>query len=270
MVGDLGGAVEVPVQVRAMVSAFLREVDDVAPGVIEMFYLVGSVALDDYRPGISDIDFVAVTSRDLDDDDLVYLAEIHQAMPKFPHFDGIYLDRDALAKRPDDGEVVPHSVNGQFHADQPCGELNPTSWLTLKQCGLTVRGPSPAELAVDVDPNRLRTWNLDNLRSYWQPLAGWIRSVMNERDDDHPAQPEGVMWAVLGPARLHYTLATGAVTTKTGAGAYAAEHFPQWSHLAELAAACRSGGPVEFATPDALAAADMIEAVVDDAWRRWG
>lgn len=252
-----------------MVGTFLREVDDVDPGLIEMYYLVGSVALDDYRPGISDIDFLAVTSRRLTDGDLATFAEIHRAMPRAPHFDGIYLPRDALAAPPDDNDVVPHAVNGQFHTDQPCGELNPVLWLTLRQCGIAVRGPAPAELAIDVDPSRLRTWNLGNLSSYWLPLAGWIRRVMQERDDAHPAQADGVMWAVLGPARLHYTLATGSVTTKTWAGAYAAERFPQWSHLAELAVVCRSGGPVEFVTADGIAAAEMIEAVVDDAWQRW-
>lgn len=253
-----------------MVGAFLREVDAEVPGLIEMFYLVGSVALDDYRPGLSDIDFLAITSRRLGEDDLALFAEIHQSMPKAPYFDGIYLDRAELDRTPDGGEVVPHSVNGRFRTDQPCDELNPVLWLMLRQRGIAVRGPAPAELAVDVDADRLRTWNLHNLKSYWQPLAGRIRAVMSERDDAHPAQPDGVMWAVLGPPRLHYTLATGAVTTKSGAGRYAAEHFPQWSHLAELAVACREGGPVEFVTADGLAAADMVEAVVDDAWRRWG
>lgn len=38
------------------------------------------------------------------------------------------------------------------------------------------------------------------------------------------------MWGVLGVTRLHYTLATGMVTSKAGAGAYALETFPERWH----------------------------------------
>jgi hypothetical protein len=37
-----------------------------------------------------------------------------------------------------------------------------------------------------------------------------------------------------------------------------------------LAVTCRDGEPIEFVAADALAAADLIDAVVDDAWVRWG
>jgi hypothetical protein len=262
--------VNVPVQVRAMVSTFLREVDIAAPGLIEMLYLTGSVALDDYRPGVSDIDFLAITSRTLGDGDLGVIADIHRDMPNAPHVDGLYLDSAALTARPDDEGVVPHAVDGVFVADKRCGELNPVLWLMLGQCGIAVRGPSARELDIQVDPDRVRTWNLANLSSYWKPLAGRIRQAMARRDAAKPVYNDGVMWTVLGPARLHYTLATGAVTSKTGAGQYVADHFPQWSSLAQLAVTCRDGEPIEFVTADALAAADLIDAVVGDAWVRWG
>lgn len=262
--------VNVPVQVRAMVSTFLREADVAAPGLIEMLYLTGSVALDDYRPGVSDIDFLAVTARVMSHDHVAVMADIHRDMPNAPHVDGVYLDRAALATLPDDEEVVPHAVDGVLRADQLCGELNPMLWLTLDQCGIAVRGPAVRELGLRVAPSRVRTWNLNNLASYWKPLAGRIRQAMVGRDAAKAVYNDGVMWSVLGPARLHYTLATGAVTSKTGAGQYVVDHFPQWSSLAQLAVACRDGEPIEFVTADALAAADMIDTIVDDAWSRWG
>lgn len=266
---DLSDVADVPVQVRAMAGTFLREIDEVRPGLIDGFFLTGSVALGDYRPGFSDIDFLAVTSRVLDDDALALIADIHVAMPQSPHFDGIYLDRDTMATTPDENEVVPHCVKGELHTDRPCDELNPALWLTLNQCGIAVRWPSKLDFGAP-DANRVRAWSLDNLRSYWQPLAGRIRQAVAGRDAFGAVRSESLMWVVLGPARLHYTLAMGEIASKTDAGRYAAEHFPQWHEQAELAVACREGGPVEFTTTDALAAADMVEGVVDDAWRRWG
>jgi hypothetical protein len=266
-----GAGAVVPGPVRELVAAHLQALDAAVPGLVEMLYLTGSVALADYRPGASDVDFLAITSRPLGDGDLAAVAAAHAGMPAAPCYDGVYLERGALATAPPDGcPVVPHVVGGQFRTDQPCGELNPVLWLTLARCGIAVRGPAAAELGVRVDPQRLRWWNLDNLASYWQPLAGRIRREVAGRTSIGAAGAAGVVWAVLGPARLHYTLATGEVTSKTGAGGYAAQQFPAWAELATRAVACRAGEPVEFVAADALAAAAMVEAVVADAWRRWG
>lgn len=260
----------VPSRVQQLVVAHLEQVDQAAPGLIEMLYLTGSVALGDYRPGVSDVDFLAVTSRTLDAGDLAAVAAAHEAMPAPSRYDGIYLERGALATTPDDCPVVPHIVNGVFRTEQRCGELNPVLWLMLTRYGITMRGLSTPDLDVRVDPHRLRRWNLDNLRSYWQPLAERIRQEVAGRAATEIADSDSVMWAVLGPPRLHYTLATGDVMSKTGGGRYAAQQFPAWGKLAAQAVACRAGQPVEFVTTDALAAAAMVDAVVEDAWRRWG
>ncbi len=49
----------VPGQVQELVDVHLRALDETAPGLVELLYLTGSVALGDYRPGDSDIDFLA-------------------------------------------------------------------------------------------------------------------------------------------------------------------------------------------------------------------
>lgn len=257
-------------QVRDRVTQHLQAVDQAIPGLIEMLYLTGSVALDDYRPHASDIDFLAVTSRPLNDDDLPVLARIHARIPSAPYYDGLYLDRATLTATPDDEQIVPHIVNGDFHTDQPCGELNPVLWLTLTRYGIPARGPQPADLPVRVDPQRLRQWNLNNLKTYWQALANRIREVATERGPDATASTDTVTWTVLGPARLHYTLATGDVTSKSGAGAYAAQQFPAWTALTTLARSHRDGNSVTYTMTDAVAAAAMVDAIVTDAWTRWG
>ena len=50
-----------PPPVDDIVSGYLELAHLEAPGLIQGLYLVGSVALDDFRPRTSDIDFVAVT-----------------------------------------------------------------------------------------------------------------------------------------------------------------------------------------------------------------
>src|SRR6266511_3668920 len=52
---------------RRPVAEFLRLADARLPGVVQGLYLVGSIALDDFHTGVSDVDFLAVTAEPLDD-----------------------------------------------------------------------------------------------------------------------------------------------------------------------------------------------------------
>jgi hypothetical protein len=254
---------------------YLGVVDEALPGFVEMLYLAGSVALGAYQPGASDIDTVIVTSRRPAPEDLAVLAGVHASMPERPHFDGIYLDRPTFFRQPADRQVVPFVVNGQFRSAEPCGDLNPVLWLILKRYGQAVRGPAVADLGLVEDLDALRRFNLDNLKTYWAPSADKVRAALGGVPDDASAETpnvdgEAVVWCVLGPARLHYTLANGDVVSKAGAGAYLAENFPAYGPLADRAVRWRQGQPVAFTAADARAAADSIDAVVADAWQRWG
>ena len=256
--------------IRDRVTQHLHAVDEALPGLVEMLYLTGSVALGDYRPGTSDIDFLAITRRPLNADDLATLAAIHTGIPASPHYDGLYLDHATMTAMPDNEQVVPHIVNGAFNTDQPCGELNPVLWLTLTRYGIPARGPQPADLPVHADPHRLREYNLNNLKTYWQTLADRIRYVAADRAPTSEASADTVTWTVLGPARLHYTLATGDIASKTRAAAYAADQFPTWASLTARAQRHRDGQSVTFTVADAASAAEMVDAIVTDAWAQWG
>jgi len=255
-----------PAEVLDRTGQYLDAVDEALPGFVTALYVVGSAALGAWQPGYSDIDTMIVTARPATADDFAALEKLHAAMPDAPKFDGVYLDEAAFAQRPSEREVVPFVVNGEFRTDRPCGELNPAVWLILQRYGVAVRGP-------DVEPRPipdLRRFNLDNLRSYWQPLAGQIREHVAEMPGDAPFDAELVVWGMLGPARLHHTLATGDIVSKSGSAAYLAEHFPAWADLAERAARWRGGEPVEFTVKDLLDSADSIDAIVTDAWQRFG
>lgn len=243
---------QVPGEVRRAVSVFLSAVDAAAPGLVTGFYLVGSVALGDFHPtGVgpgqfstaSDVDFVAVLSSRTDADTAV-LADAHArvaAKQPRPSFDGCFLTAAELAAGPDDCPDVPCAQSGRF---APAGRfgINPVTFCELARHGIAVRGRQPAQLDVWHDPAALRAFTADNLRSYWRPawrtgrrpsplwfavgLTGW-----------YP------VWTVLGVTRLHYTLATGEMTSKCGAGRYAREAFdPRWHRILDESLALRSGG----------------------------
>lgn len=256
--------------VGATTARYLAAVDEALPGFVEMLFLTGSVALGAFEPAASDIDTVIVTARRPAPADLDTLAGIHAAMPQRPPFDGIYLDRETFGRQPADQRATSYVVNGRFHANEPCGELTPVLWLTLARHGVTVRGPATADLGLTVDAGALRRYNLDNLETYWADLATQARGLLASMPADTAVDAEPVAWAVLGPARLHYTLAHGAIVSKAGAGRYLAGNFPEYAALADRAVRSRRGEDVAFTVADGRQSADSVDAVIRDAGRRWG
>jgi hypothetical protein len=260
--------------VEEATSRYLAAMDKALPGFIDMLFVTGSVALGAFEPGVSDIDTVIVTARKPGPDDLAAMAAVHAVMPERPHFDGIYLDRLTFTQQPADRPVVPFVVNGHFQTDGPCGDLNPVLWLVLSRYGVAVRGPAVPDLGLVVDLEALRRFNLENLQTYWAPLADKVRQALSGVPDDVPADAtevnaEGIAWCALGPARLHFTLANRDVISKAGSGAYLAEHFPAYALLADRAVRWRRGESMVFTAADARAAADSIDAIVVDACQRW-
>jgi hypothetical protein len=229
--------------VDALTKRYLEVVDEELPGRIEGLYLIGSVALDDFRPGHSDVDFVAVMSAPLSIDEHTGVTSAHERLSKQfrrPWFSGVYVTWADLQRDPRLIAAVPSYHEGHF---KPSGgfDANPVQWLTLRTRPVAIRGAANPD--VWTDPDAVREWVWANLHSYW---AGWNRSqkrlfgpgVMTLLD-------WGVCWGVLGVTRLHFTLAAGGVTSKTGAGAYALDTFDtRWHPVIHEALRIRGKGDV--------------------------
>jgi hypothetical protein len=230
-----------PELVRAVVRDFLAAVDAETPGLIEGLYLVGSIAQGDFRPHRSDIDFVAVTARRLRADELVMLQHVHtdlQQRWRRLFFDGIYVTWDDLAADPQDAGPCPAVHEGHL---EPEGSGDLVAWHTLAHHGLCCRGPGVGEFPVWVDPAVLAAWVDANLETYWRRVLG--PGSRRLRPYGFILTEWGCEWCVLGVSRIHYTLTTGAITTKDGAGLHALATFPtRWQRVVEEALRIRRGG----------------------------
>jgi hypothetical protein len=251
-----------PPAVSALVTERLATVDAALPGFVTALWVTGSAASGDWRPDHSDVDFVAATNRVPALADVEALAALHARGE--PFYDGIYLAESDLAAPPSAEEPAAHVTNGEFGTG-PCGQCTPAAWLELRQDGVAVRGPAPAELAPAPEPAALRSWLLGNLRGYWSETAEHAERVGAERPATAPADGYPVAWMVLGAPRLHATLTTGRIVSKTAAGAYAAERFPEYAELADRCVRWRAGEPEGFTMADGLRAAALIRAVVASA-----
>ncbi|WP_051705142.1 nucleotidyltransferase domain-containing protein [Streptomyces sp. NRRL S-455] len=234
---------DLPVEVDRSVELFLTAVDELAPGLVTGFYLVGSVALGDFRPPVgrgrlsvsSDIDFVTVTDRRVEraSPEMAALAEAHsRTVARFPrpHFDGAVFTWADLAAGPHECPDIPCAQESRF---TPAGRsgVNPVTFCELAWHGIAVRGPQPADVEVWADRRVLRAYTGDNLRTYWRP---WLEQKRQPRP---LSLAIGLtewfpVWAVLGVSRLHHVLAIGTMTSKSGAGHYARKVFgPPWERI---------------------------------------
>jgi len=249
---------------RSALGTYLGLLDTALPGASHGIYLTGSAALGDWRSRRSDLDILTVTTCHLDDSDLDALAGLHAKAAGRPYLDAIYAHRDGLGQDPRRGSpAIPYTVDGVFH--RAGYRPDPVLWATLDRHGLTVRGPAAADLGVSPDPQWLRDWNLGNLSSYWRPWAASARARLADRDPNSPLPADVVAWAVLGPGRLHYTIVTGGIISKTAAADYTAQHFPGHAELSARTKAWRLGDEAStFTTADGLAACDLIDAIIDD------
>lgn len=258
----------IPSDAAGVVRRYLLLFDHALPGRLEGLYLIGSLALDDFKPQSSDVDLVAVTSSPLRSEELERLAALHQTLEGAvlrPRVECTYVTWRDLECNPAELGEVPFFREGHL---EPAGgfDANPAVWLTLRKHPLAARGPRVP--AVWYDGHETRQWLLGNLNSYW---AGLLSQLQSASDAQLTAAAGGILaWCVPGVTRLHFTITTDDVTSKTGACRYALQRFPaRWHPLLVDALALRASNTP---TPSGLSSLDQardgrdfMRAVIDDA-----
>lgn len=256
------GTETLPHQARTALDEYLTALDAAVGEIARGIYVTGSAALGDWRPQRSDLDILTVTARRLEDGELAALEALHAGLPGRPYRDAIYLPAEAVGA--DSADRYPSAVDGVLHRARY--RPDPVLWATLDRHGLTVRGPAARGLGVGPGEAWLRDWNHGNLESYWRPWAANARTILAGRGPGDPVPGDSVAWAALGPGRLHATITTGQIISKTAAADYTAKLLPQHRDLLARAKAHRLGAvDGAFTTADGQAACDLIDAVVNDA-----
>jgi hypothetical protein len=213
-------------------------INDALPGLLTDLYLHGSVALGAYEPGLSDIDFIAITSRRCTPSDIETLRVVHQTLiERYPHaqLEGSYLQRHDLGGSEAVIPPHPHIHDGIVRASG-YHDINAVTWWVLKYRGIAILGPAPETFAIQIDWEDLLVKMHDNLNTYWARYTYDPRRMVWLLDD------YGIQWAVLGVLRQFYTFHERAITSKTAAGTYALAHTPrQWHRLIQEAINIRMG-----------------------------
>ncbi len=204
--------------VHNAVQTHLSFIDETLPGLCIGYYLVGSIALGDYCPGQSDIDFVAVLSKKVDDTILKELERISIrliSIRDIPKFDGIYVWPSLLREYPS-GDEVPYVLDGRFHRTGAFA-ANPITWLTLTRYPCPIRECSGIEIWSN--EKDIKDWCLRNINEHW---SRWIKRIQySPFGIIRSLFGKTVQWGVLGVVRLHATIVEGKLISKSEAAVYA-------------------------------------------------
>ena len=194
-------------------------------------YLVGSLALGDFDPANSDIDFIVVTEAELAPAVIGALRDMHvrfdqSASPLAGRVEAVYVERDALRIFPPGERAYPQVERERGFFVEPL-EMG---WIfqcwTLREHGVVLAGPAPKDLIPPLDP--------DEMRRAAAPIAlMWQREA---REDptwlEWLRERQSQAFVVLTLCRLLYTLDRAKVTSKPAAARWALQALDaRWSTL---------------------------------------
>ncbi|RPJ26793.1 MAG: nucleotidyltransferase domain-containing protein [Chloroflexi bacterium] len=228
----------VPEPVGPILEDYISFVNKRLPGQINAFYLVGSIALDEFNEQFSDIDFVAVLNQTATSKEFEELRNIHRAIarnhPKW-EMSGSYILPCDLGKLDDEIEPHPHYHDGVLHSNTS-SDLNLVTWWELKNRGIAIVGETPHDLPFTVNWDLLLAKMRENLNSYWAGWANQPNRILRIYSD------WGIQWTVTGVLRQFYTFSENSITTKVRAAQYALGCLPiRWHKLIQEAINIREG-----------------------------
>jgi hypothetical protein len=205
-------------EANAVLHALVPGVQGILGEQLVGMYLFGSLAVGDFDPANSDIDFVAVTAQELTEEQLRPLQAFHvqlfaSGLPMADQVEGAYLSRDALRTYEPSKAYHPHIDRGeaaltvkQFHTDWVVQRYS------LREYGITLLGPPIRSLIDPISPSALRSAVVELLHFWWEPMLN---------DGSHLQHNGYQAYAVATFCRMLYTLEKGGLISKPAAGRWA-------------------------------------------------
>lgn len=217
--------------INAFLQILLDNVRAVLGDRFTGMYLYGSLALGDFDPGRSDIDFLIVTRESLPDNFVSKIKNMHENLIKNGNewaakLEGAYIPLDALRKYSPTGPACPLVNKYEFLV--ACPESH---WVLnrhiLYTSGIVITGPPPQSIIDPIQPEQLKEAVVILLRNNWTRFI-YDANLFNGIG----YQP----FITLTMCRALYTLKHGVVVSKTRSAVWAKSSLnSKWTKLIEQA-----------------------------------
>lgn len=224
-------------EVNVVLYEFLGHILALLGNHFQGMYLVGSLALGDFDPLNSDIDFIVVTDTEVGDDLFNRLQDIHAqfSVSKSPwaeRIEAIYIPRSALSRTTPNASPYPQIEKGTRLFKAPLESGWVFQCISIRDRGVVIAGPEPRTLVGPINSEELYSASA-NIASTWIEQAEndptwlpWLR------------QRSAQSFVILTLCRLLYSMAIGTVTSKPRAADWACKELGEpWTALIEGAQA---------------------------------
>ncbi len=209
-----------------LLDHFQQSLENTLGDDLSGLYLQGSLALGDFHPPSSDIDFFVVTRNPLDAQQFDALAEMHQSLEAqnlawLPKLEGSYIPLVAIQRYDPQNRHHPrYDVDTKLHL---CGHGADTviQYHVLREKGIVLTGPASQDFMDPVPADSLREASRGILAEWWLPQI----------EDTHRLhRPSYESYAILTMCRILYTVSRGDVVSKPQAAQWVQSKFgTQWS-----------------------------------------
>jgi hypothetical protein len=217
--------------VNTVLADFLVRIQALLGSHFHGMYVLGSLALGDFDPRSSDIDFIVVTDTELGDDLFRGLQDIHAQFAASnsvwaAKVEAVYVPQDALRRDAPTSARYPQIEKGTTLFK----DALESGWIfqcyTLRERGVVVAGPDPRTLVDAIDPQ--------NMRPAVAAISGlWLEQARHDptwlawlRPRDHQ------VFVILTLCRMLYSLDIGMVASKPAAAQWAQKALGQpWATL---------------------------------------
>ncbi|GLX71537.1 aminoglycoside adenylyltransferase domain-containing protein [Paenibacillus glycanilyticus] len=235
---------DIPAEVQEVIDVYTARMSRDLPGLIEDCCLFGSVSLDAFQAGLSDLDFLVVTSRKLKAQEVQTLEQIHRELENSfsrMSLDGRYVWTEEWANLGVAYCPYYYFNNGRLIGIEKLYKDSIDAF-QIKQYGIPVIGADPRSYSYSIDWDVLTENLKGNLQTYW---LKWINKV-----EKFPSIPyfgllfKGSMieWGVLGVSRIYYSIREHDMISKYGAGEYALQRvLEQWQRIVRESINLRNG-----------------------------
>ncbi|KKI90018.1 hypothetical protein WQ54_23115 [Bacillus sp. SA1-12] len=199
--------------VNEVLNYFLKHIQEAAGEHFVGMYLIGSLALGNFNPISSDIDFVIVTDIDIDDTLFNRLKHIHSEFaashsPWANKIDAVYVTIRALHNDDSPSSRYPQVE----HGTELFKNFLEDGWIfqmyTLREHGIRVFGPELSSFVNPIDPKEM-------IPAVTAIAGLWLEGAQND--------PSWLEWLAIRKwqvfviqtlCRMLYSLRTGSVTSK--------------------------------------------------------
>lgn len=219
--------------IRELIYEFRRKLEELIPDKLYGLYLYNSVAMGNFEPEYSDIDFIVLLKDYLTEKELLKLADLHKRLGEdFTYgkvLEGMYLQYTDLGKSNQAMKPYPYAKVAQLYKKGHY-DINAVTWWSMKTYTMEIDSPQLKEKLNNYNwSNVIDTMDI-NINNYWtkklENKALFLEDLWVE-------------FGVVTLSRIIYTLEENSMTSKTKACHYILGKSNQWDDILNEALAIR-------------------------------